>query len=195
VIERLTRVQHHPAHVWALLHIGWAGACSVPSAAPPNATKRRSTAGLRSAGRRFCKRPTAQSLSGLLRRERAQPDPNVRRTWAPRGLPPTLTHPFNWKKALDIGRALYGVRGGGAQLAFHVMAGNYNTDTLIQVLWRAAPLPGRGEGDPAVGRPARPPQPSDASLAGDPAALAGDSACPPTPPSSTWSRGCGPALI
>ena len=28
----------------------------------------------------------------------------------------------------------YGVRGGGAQLAFHVTAGNYDTDTLIQVL-------------------------------------------------------------
>ena len=28
----------------------------------------------------------------------------------------------------------YGVRGGGAQLAFHVTAGNYDTDSLIQVL-------------------------------------------------------------
>jgi transposase len=28
----------------------------------------------------------------------------------------------------------YGVRGGGAQLAFHVAAGNYDTDTLIEVL-------------------------------------------------------------
>ncbi len=28
----------------------------------------------------------------------------------------------------------YGVRGGGAQLAFHVQAGNYDTDTLIAVL-------------------------------------------------------------
>ena len=28
----------------------------------------------------------------------------------------------------------YGVRGGGAQLAFHVTAGNYDTDTLIEVL-------------------------------------------------------------
>src|SRR5512132_650127 len=28
----------------------------------------------------------------------------------------------------------YGVRGGGAQLCFHVQAGNYDTDTLIQVL-------------------------------------------------------------
>ena len=28
----------------------------------------------------------------------------------------------------------YGVSGGGAQLAFHITAGNYTTDTLIQVL-------------------------------------------------------------
>jgi DDE superfamily endonuclease len=28
----------------------------------------------------------------------------------------------------------YGVRGGGAQLCFHVTVGNYNTDALIQVL-------------------------------------------------------------
>ena len=28
----------------------------------------------------------------------------------------------------------YGVRGGGAQLCFHVQAGNYDTNTLIQVL-------------------------------------------------------------
>ena len=28
----------------------------------------------------------------------------------------------------------YGVRGGEAQLAFHITAGNYDTDTLIEVL-------------------------------------------------------------
>jgi transposase len=60
--------------------------------------------------------------------------PNVRCTWAPRGQPPTLTHPFNWKKASMAAAICYGVRGGGAQLAFHVTAGNYDTDTLIQVL-------------------------------------------------------------
>jgi transposase len=45
-----------------------------------------------------------------------------------------LTHPFNWKKASMAAALCYGVRGGGAQLAFHVTAGDYNTDTLIQVL-------------------------------------------------------------
>jgi hypothetical protein len=45
-----------------------------------------------------------------------------------------LTHPFNWKKASMAAALCYGVRGGGAQLCFHITAGNYDTDRLIQVL-------------------------------------------------------------
>jgi hypothetical protein len=45
-----------------------------------------------------------------------------------------LTHPFNWKKASMAAAPCDGVGGGGAQLAFHVTAGNYDTDSLIQVL-------------------------------------------------------------
>jgi transposase len=60
--------------------------------------------------------------------------PNVRRTWAPRGRPPVLRHHFNWKRASMAGALCYGARGGGAQVAFHVQAGNYDTDTLIGVL-------------------------------------------------------------
>jgi transposase len=45
-----------------------------------------------------------------------------------------LVHPFNWKKASMAAALCYGVRGGGAQLAFHVTAGNYDTDSLIKVL-------------------------------------------------------------
>jgi hypothetical protein len=60
--------------------------------------------------------------------------PNVRRSWAPVGQPPTLTHRFNWKKASMAAALCYGVRGGGAQLAFRVTAGNYDTDTRIEVL-------------------------------------------------------------
>jgi transposase len=43
-------------------------------------------------------------------------------------------HRFNWKKASMAAALCYGVRGGGAQLAFHITPGNYDTDTLIQVL-------------------------------------------------------------
>ena len=60
--------------------------------------------------------------------------PNVRRTWAPVGQPAVLTHRFNWKKASMVAALCYGVRGGGAQLAFHITAGNYDTDRLIGVL-------------------------------------------------------------
>jgi hypothetical protein len=45
-----------------------------------------------------------------------------------------LTHPFNWKKASMAAALCYGVRGGGAQLCFHVTAGNYDTERLIEVL-------------------------------------------------------------
>jgi DDE superfamily endonuclease len=45
-----------------------------------------------------------------------------------------LTHPFNWKKASMAAALCYGVRGGGAQLAFHVTPGNYDTERLVEVL-------------------------------------------------------------
>jgi transposase len=45
-----------------------------------------------------------------------------------------LEHRFNWKKASMAAALCYGVRGGGAQLTFHITAGNYDTDTLIEVL-------------------------------------------------------------
>jgi hypothetical protein len=41
-----------------------------------------------------------------------------------------LVHPFNWKKASMAAALCYGVRGGGAQLAFHVRAGSYDTDSI-----------------------------------------------------------------
>jgi hypothetical protein len=60
--------------------------------------------------------------------------PNVRRSWAPKGQPPTMTHPFNWKKASMAAGLCYGDRGGGAQLTFHITPGSDDTDTLIEVL-------------------------------------------------------------
>jgi hypothetical protein len=60
----------------------------------------------------------------------------VRRTWAPKGKPPVLVHPFNWKKASMAAAICYGVRGGGARLAFHITPGSYDTQRLIEVLDR-----------------------------------------------------------
>jgi hypothetical protein len=39
-----------------------------------------------------------------------------------------------WKKASMAAALCHGVRGGGAQLAFHITPGNYDTDRLIEVL-------------------------------------------------------------
>jgi hypothetical protein len=104
------------------------------ASSPPWSARQRSTAGSLSAGRGFCKRPTAQSLPGLPRRVRAQPDPQRAPHLGARRPPADLTHPFNWKKASMAAARCYGVRGGGAQLAFHVTAGNYDTDRLVEVL-------------------------------------------------------------
>jgi hypothetical protein len=134
VIQRLTGVRYHPAWVWALLRhrLGW----SVQR--PKRRAAERDQAAIdrwvRDDWPRIKHTPTAPSLPGLLRRGRAQPDPKVRRSWAPRGQPATLTHPFTWKKASMAAALSYGVRGGGAQCCFHVTAGSYDTDRLIQVL-------------------------------------------------------------
>jgi transposase len=45
-----------------------------------------------------------------------------------------LVHRFNWKKASMAAAICYGVCGGGAQLAFHLTPGNYDTERLIEVL-------------------------------------------------------------
>ncbi len=60
--------------------------------------------------------------------------PVVRSTWAPRGVTPVLTHPFNWKRASMAAALCVRPRGGGAQLAFHLRSGSYDTDSLIDAL-------------------------------------------------------------
>src|SRR5215211_6846445 len=106
VIERLTGVQHHPAWVWALLRhrLGWS--VQRPNVVRPSATRRRSTAGAKTTGRGFRKRPTAQSLSGLLRRVRAQPDPE-RPPELGAGRPAAhVDAPVQLEEGLDGGRAV-----------------------------------------------------------------------------------------
>jgi hypothetical protein len=60
--------------------------------------------------------------------------PVVRSTWAPRGRTPVLRHPFSWKRASMAAALCIRPRGGGAQLAFHIQPGSYNTETLIVAL-------------------------------------------------------------
>ena len=72
----------------------------------------------------------------------------------------------------------YGVRGGGAQLAFHITAGNYDTDTLIQVLGELRRFLGGEKATLLWGRAAGPSQSRHARLAGHPAVLAGGRCLP-----------------
>jgi transposase len=58
----------------------------------------------------------------------------VRSIWAPKGRTPVLTHPFSWKRASMAAALCIRPRGGGAQLAFHIQPGSYDTDSLIVAL-------------------------------------------------------------
>jgi transposase len=135
VVERLTGVRHHLAHLWALLHyrLGWTVQRPVRRAAERDQdaidhwlATRWPRIKASAHGRRACVVFFDESALSLT--------PNVRRTWAPRGRPPVLEHPFNWKRASMAAALCYGVRGGGVSLCFHVQAGNYDTDSLIGVL-------------------------------------------------------------
>jgi transposase len=99
VIQRLTGVRHHPAHLWALLHhrLGWTVQRPVRRAAERN----------RDAINRWVTKTWPRILHNAQRRSAClvffdesalSLTPNVRRTWAPRRQPPVLVHPFNWKR-------------------------------------------------------------------------------------------------
>lgn len=60
--------------------------------------------------------------------------PSVRRTWAPRGSTPVLTHRFNWKRMSMAAALAYRPDGTEATLVFHTHAGAYNDETLIHFL-------------------------------------------------------------
>jgi transposase len=60
--------------------------------------------------------------------------PVVRSTWAPKGRTPVLVHPFNWKRASMAAALCIRPGGGGAQLAFHLRPGSYDTHSLIDAL-------------------------------------------------------------
>ena len=60
--------------------------------------------------------------------------PPVRRTWAPRGKTPVLTHCFNWKK-LSLSAALgYRWDGKKARLFFQTRPDSYDSESLIEFL-------------------------------------------------------------
>jgi transposase len=134
LIQREFGVVYHPSHVWWLLRrrLGWS------PQRPVRQARERDQAAVsqwvvqhwprikaNARRRKACLVFFDESALSLT--------PNVRRNWAPRGRPPLLVHRFNWNRA-SMAALCYGSRGGGASLAFHVHAGNYDTDTLVQVI-------------------------------------------------------------
>ena len=60
--------------------------------------------------------------------------PVVRRTWAPRGKTPVITHHFNWKRLSIAGSLAYHSRRRRARLYLHMHPGAYNDLALIEVI-------------------------------------------------------------
>jgi transposase len=60
--------------------------------------------------------------------------PPLRRTWAPKGETPVVTHPFHWKKVSVAGALAYRWDGRRCRLLFHTKPDSYNTSALIRFL-------------------------------------------------------------
>lgn len=60
--------------------------------------------------------------------------PVVRRTWAPRGKTPVITHHFNWKRLSIAGSLCYHSRRRRARVYLHLHPGAYNDAALIEVI-------------------------------------------------------------
>lgn len=69
-----------------------------------------------------------QDESGISQR------PPIRRTWAPRGETPVLTHRFNWKKLSVAAVLTYRWDGKRSELFFQMRPGSYNEESLITFL-------------------------------------------------------------
>ena len=123
--ERLTGCATTPPRLWGCCVTGWAGRCSA------QAPRRRARPGrYRPVGqdRLAADHANAQRRKACLvffDESALSLTPNVRPSWAPRGRPPVLVHPFNWKKASMAALICDGVCGGGAKLSFHVAPGSY----------------------------------------------------------------------
>src|SRR5947208_14211147 len=132
VIERLTRVCHHPGACVA--HPAWLEL--VPAAA---GTAR---PGARRGGDRAVEDATVDAAKKNARRQRAwivfedesgvSQQPVVRRTWAPRGETPILIHTGgHWKRLSIAGALAFRWDGRRTRFFFHTRAGSYTDAALI----------------------------------------------------------------
>ncbi len=60
--------------------------------------------------------------------------PPVRRTWAPKGETPVLIHTLDWKKISVSAALAYRWDGSRSRLCFQLLAGSYDTESLIVFL-------------------------------------------------------------
>jgi hypothetical protein len=135
VIARLTGVRHHPGHVWRILRdLNWS--LQRPARAGP---------GARRGGDRAVEDAPVGPAKKSARRQRAwivfedesgvSQQPVVRRTWAPRGETPILTHTGgNWKRLSIAGALAFRWDGRRTRFFFHTRAGSYTDAALIPFL-------------------------------------------------------------
>ena len=134
VIEKTTGVSFHPNHVWRVLkRLGWS------LQRPARKAKERDSRAVR----RWTKKCWPTIVARAKRRDAwlvfldesgISLTPPVRRTWAPVGKTPVVTHPFNWKKASMAAALCYSPDGRRARLGFQVRLGTYNDVAVIEFL-------------------------------------------------------------
>jgi transposase len=134
VIERVTGVRYHPGHVWYLLRrLNWS------LQRPARRARERDERAIRQWVRQ--RWPTVKNA----RRQRAwlvfedesglSTQPVVRRTGAPRGEPPVLTHPFRYWQRLSVAAALaFRWDGHRSRRYFQTRSSPYTAAALIDFL-------------------------------------------------------------
>lgn len=60
--------------------------------------------------------------------------PPIRRTWAPRGQTPVVTHPYRWNKVSVAGALAYRWDGRRCRLFFMIKSGSFNATRLVEFL-------------------------------------------------------------
>src|SRR6266511_2500945 len=177
VIQRLTGSPTTPATCGSCCATGCTTACNAPPAAPSSATSGRLPTGwprtgpsIRANARRRRAAIVFWDESGASLLPVTRPDLGAGRPHP--GDPP----PLQMEAGLHGRRALLRLPRRRRAARLPPPARRLRHRQPDRRAWRAAPLSRRAEGDPFVGRAARPPQPRDARLAAPPAVLAGGGA-------------------
>jgi transposase len=131
VIERLTRVRHHPGHVWRLLRrLGW-------SLQRPTRTRRTGDRDLEDAALAAAKKNARRRRAWIVFEDESglSQQPVVCRTWAPRGETPVLTQVGgHWKRLSVAGALAFRWDGRRARFFFQTQPGSYTDRPLIVFL-------------------------------------------------------------